>query len=187
MTNNGIVNIHGKQYVTVAKRLQDFHKDIAGLNTSVSIETEVLQHEPTVVVKATVKYSDKVFTGISSANPDKAIEKSSPYEVAETSAVGRALAFAGYETELGIASAEEVNKATNQEQSKPKIVYATPSQVSKISILLKEKGQSDQSLKAKYKVQSKKDLPIGIASNIIDNLMKLPDINEIPERQINDR
>ena len=38
----------------------------------------------------------------------KAIEKASPYEVAETSAVGRALGFAGYGIVGGIASADEM-------------------------------------------------------------------------------
>lgn len=99
------VNIHGKEYVTVAERLTVAHK---GLKT-LSITTEVLFTDP-VVVKATVVTDKGTFTGISAANASKQIEKESPYEVAETSAVGRALAFAGYETTNGIASAEEMAK-----------------------------------------------------------------------------
>lgn len=114
------VNIHGKEYVTVAERLAKAKKDIS------SIKTEVLFTEPRVVIKAEVViegfdegkvYWKKIFTGISAANASKSIEKESPYEVAETSAVGRALAFAGYETTNGIASAEEMLKATRQEQA----------------------------------------------------------------------
>jgi len=97
------VNIHGKEYVTVAERLEKAKKDL------ISVNTEVLYTEP-VVIKATVVTSKGTFTGISAANGGKQIEKDSPYEVAETSAVGRALAFAGYETTLGIASAEEMMK-----------------------------------------------------------------------------
>ena len=104
------VNIHGKQYITVAERVQQAHTD--DLNQSISITTEVLQFDPIVVIKATVQTKKGVFTGISAANPDKAIEKQSPFEVAETSAVGRALGFAGYGIIEGIASADEVNKAT---------------------------------------------------------------------------
>ena len=52
-----------------------------------------------------------LFTGISAANPNKAIEKMSPYEVAETSAVGRALGFAGYGLVDDIATADEMVKA----------------------------------------------------------------------------
>ena len=97
------VNIHGKEYVTVAERLEKAKKDL------LSVNTEVLSNDP-VVIKATIVTSKGTFTGISAANASKQIEKESPYEVAETSAVGRALAFAGYETTLGIASAEEMMK-----------------------------------------------------------------------------
>lgn len=97
------ITIHGKSYNTVAERIEKAGKDLIG------VETEVLQHDP-VVIKATVLTSKGKFSGISAANASKQIEKESPYEVAETSAVGRALAFAGYETTNGIASAEEMRK-----------------------------------------------------------------------------
>lgn len=116
MIDNGIVNIHGKDYVTVARRVEMLHEDkeLSGIE----IETEILTHEP-VVMKATVKfvrkeskYAEK-YTGISSVsiNSAKMIEKQNPYEVAETSAVGRALGFAGYGIVEGIASADEINKS----------------------------------------------------------------------------
>lgn len=98
------VNIHGKEYITVAERLAEAKNDIK------SIFTEVLYQSP-VVIKATVVTLNGSFTGISAANDSKAIEKQSPYEVAETSAVGRALGFAGYGIVEGIASADEIKKA----------------------------------------------------------------------------
>ena len=101
-----MVNIHGKEYITVAERLTKAHAELK----QISITTEVLFQDP-VVIKATVTTPKGVFTGISAANPSKTIEAQSPYEVAESSAVGRALAFAGYETTNGIASAEEIKKA----------------------------------------------------------------------------
>lgn len=113
MSNNGIVNIHGKEYMTVAKRVELAHKD--GVD---AIETEVLQHSPVVVLRAKVTVKGKSYTGVSSANPSKAIEKSNPYEVAETSAVGRALGFAGYGIIEGIASADEMYKAETVDQGK---------------------------------------------------------------------
>lgn len=109
MTNNGIVSIHGKEYMTVARRVELAHAD-----NIESIATEVLQHSPVVVVKAEVVVKGKTFSGISAANPMKSIEKSNPYEVAETSAVGRALGFAGYGIIEGIASADEMTKADEQ-------------------------------------------------------------------------
>lgn len=98
------VNIHGKEYITVAERLQEAKDHIK------MITTEVLFQEP-VVIKATVTTDKGVFTGISAANPSKLIEKQSPYEVAETSAVGRALGFAGFGIVEGIATADEMVKS----------------------------------------------------------------------------
>lgn len=95
--------IHGKQYITVSERIQEAGVDFKSLNT------EVLSNNP-VVIKATVTTERGTFTGISAANPDKMIEKASPYEVAETSAVGRALGFAGYGIVEGIATADEMAK-----------------------------------------------------------------------------
>ena len=97
------IQIHGKEYKTVAERLEEASAEIQ------SIDTEVLNDEP-VVIKATLVTKKGSFTGISSANQLKSIEKSNPYEVAETSAVGRALAFAGY-AGSEIASADEMIKA----------------------------------------------------------------------------
>ena len=103
------VQIHGNTYVTVAERLTEARKDIKSINT------EVIPNGGAVIVKATVVTDKGTFTGISAANPSKAIEKASPYEVAETSAVGRALGFAGYGAVDSIASADEMKKATESE------------------------------------------------------------------------
>lgn len=99
------INIHGKEYFTVAERLQQAHE----ANDLSSVNTEVLSHDP-VAIKATIVTTEGTFTGISAADPTKSIEKKSPYEVAETSAVGRALAFAGY-AGTEIASYDEMVKA----------------------------------------------------------------------------
>ncbi len=100
------IQIHGKQYVTVDERVKAAHEACKTL----SISTEVLPIADKIVVKATVVTEKGTFTGISAANPSKTIEKQSPYEVAETSAVGRALGFAGYGVINGIATADEIAK-----------------------------------------------------------------------------
>lgn len=105
------ITIHGKQYVTVAERVSQAHSELS----AISIETEVLSHNP-VVVKATVTTKKGRFTGISAANPSKEIEKMSPYEVAESSSVGRALGFAGFGAVEGIATADEMKKADPTEE-----------------------------------------------------------------------
>lgn len=108
MSNPNVIQIHGKDYMTVAGRLELARES----KKLMSVVTEVLQHNPMVVVKATVNIDGELFTGISAANTAKSIEKSSPYEVAETSAVGRALGFAGFGATESIASADEMLKAT---------------------------------------------------------------------------
>lgn len=100
------ITIHGKEYKTVAERLEEAH----ATSDLVSVKTEVLYIEPQIMVKATIETKIGTFTGISAANPSKAIEAKTPVEVAETSAVGRALAFAGY-AGSEIASADEMYKA----------------------------------------------------------------------------
>lgn len=113
MTNNGIVNIHGKDYMTVARRIELAHTNKA--NSLEAVETEVLSHDP-VVIRALVRFQNgRMFSGISSVNLEsqRAIEKQNPYEVAETSAVGRALGFAGFGLLESIASADEMVRATS--------------------------------------------------------------------------
>jgi hypothetical protein len=101
------VQIHGNQYMTVVERLAEAREHLKSINT------EVIPNGGAVVVKATVVTDKGTFTGISAANPAKTIEKQSPYEVAETSAVGRALGFAGFGVVDSIASADEMTKATD--------------------------------------------------------------------------
>ncbi len=109
------VMIHGKSYKTVAERLEEIGSKLVGVNT------EVLYLDPVVMVKATITTDKGTFTGISAADPNKTIEASTPVEVAETSAVGRALAFAGY-AGSEIASANEMEKIPT---SSPKPATAT--------------------------------------------------------------
>lgn len=122
------VQIHGREYVTVAERVAQAHADLK----KITITTELLPVQNYVVVKATVVTEKGTFTGISAANPSKPIEKMSPFEVAETSAVGRALGFAGYGAVDSIASADEMVKAGATEvaeafgQSSPDMPDVTP-------------------------------------------------------------
>lgn len=145
MTNNGIVNIHGKDYMTVARRVE-----LAQENRALEgVETEVLNHNP-VVIKAKVTLKGEVYTGISSVSLDsvKQIEKQNPYEVAETSAVGRALGFAGYGLIESIASADEMVRATygkrtsNVTQLPQKQVAATTVDVNEKSVTCEVCGEA---------------------------------------------
>lgn len=177
MTIKRTISIHGKEYMPVSERVKDLHADEN--NKKISISTEILSHDP-VLVKATVKTSKGIFMGHSAANSAKSIEAANPYEVAETSAIGRALGFAGYGIVEGIASADEMDKGGYVKAEEPKV---TTFQLQKIAILLKEKGRTKEELYKNYNVTSRKDLTISQANTIIDNLNKLPNIEMAPEEQ----
>jgi len=114
------VEISGKTYWTVAERLTLAHGDEAikpvGLQ---AIETHLEVAGGIAVVHARVTFKDgRVFTGMSMVNADSRspAERNAPLETCETSAIGRALAFAGYfGSPEGIAGAEELHLA--QERS----------------------------------------------------------------------
>ena len=115
--NKGEVEIHGKIYLTVARRIDDFRKseEFKGW----SIETELVSAEDSMVVmKSTIRDGDGKVAATGYAEENRSfgkINKTSALENAETSAVGRALAFLG----LGgseIASADEVAGAINQQK-----------------------------------------------------------------------
>lgn len=107
------VNIHGKEYKTVAERVAAFREVSADL----TIETEVVLWEgDDVVVKASISDNGKLIaTGLAhEVRGSTNINKTSHVENCETSAIGRALAAFG----LGgteYASADEVANAIAQQ------------------------------------------------------------------------
>lgn len=160
------INIHGKEYIEVAERVRIVHEEQTG---QVSIVTEIIAHDP-VLVKATVKIGDQIFMGHSAADPNKSIEKQNPYEVAETSAVGRALGFAGYGLVAGIATADEINKGGYSTSNK-----ATPKQIETIKDQLDRTGVSAIKVCAAYSAQSLNDLTKEQASDTLKKLFDKPD------------
>jgi hypothetical protein len=112
MSDTGIVRIHGKEYQTVGKRINDFRANYP----EYEISTEVLSAAELILVKATIKNSQGQVIATGHAEEERGstnINRTSAVENAETSAVGRCLAFMG----LGgtqIASADEVVNAQNQ-------------------------------------------------------------------------
>ena len=114
--DTGVVNIHGKDYKTVAKRVDEFRKEH---KTDFSIITSLINlDEKTVVMKAEIldKERNVIATGYAEENRTASqINRTSALENCETSAIGRALAnfgLAGGE----YASADEVANAISQQQ-----------------------------------------------------------------------
>jgi len=114
------VNIHGKEYKTVAERLAEFKKDLGELPFEIITEVQLIGD--CALAKTTIRHAVKGSSGFLKAATGHAFEKfgsttinkTSHIEVAETSAVGRALAFLGY-AGTEIASADEVAQAISQQ------------------------------------------------------------------------
>lgn len=146
------LDVKGKAYVMVNERVKAFRE----LCPDGSIETEILNLENGIVtMKATVKdETGKVLgTGLAQEKETNGyINKTSFVENCETSAVGRALGFAGIGVDGSMASAEEVaNAILQQETAKKKIVAA------KVNVIKKdiENGVIDEAKLLKWMKISK--------------------------------
>lgn len=104
------ISIKGKDYVQVKDRIIFFNENYP----NGMITTELVSDEERVIMKAMVipdaSKPERYFTGISASNPAKNIESQVPHEVAETSAVGRALAMMGIGVIDSVASVDEMRK-----------------------------------------------------------------------------
>jgi len=116
---NGVntISLHGKQYVEVAERVRLVHDQ--------KREFEVLESVPFTIGerclwRVVVKVDGKVYTGNAEVKLNARAgtpDATNPFECGETSALGRALAFAGFGTVESIASFDEVYRATHSEAS----------------------------------------------------------------------
>ena len=131
------IKIHGKDYVLVNERVQEFHK----LYPNGSIRTDLIEFsDERFIIKAEVcpDVNDRmrIFTGyacelVSSSR----INKLNALECGESSAVGRAMAMLGIGIDGSIASADEVQNAVHQEEAH----NVTEEQKNKYQELLKHK------------------------------------------------
>ena len=102
-----------KDYVPVNERLMLFWKN----HPEGRVETELIRAEAGIVIVKAALFGNNdnakpLSTGHAQEKEDSSyINKTSALENCETSAVGRALAIAGYEIKKGIASREEVQNA----------------------------------------------------------------------------
>jgi len=114
--SKGEVDIHGKIYLTVARRINDFRDQ----HPNYGIHSEVISVDASsVLVKSVI--TDETGREISSGIAEEIrsaskINKTSAVENCETSAVGRALAFFGM-AGTEIASADEVQAAIAQQNA----------------------------------------------------------------------
>lgn len=126
------VKIHNKDYWTVAERIAKFRED----HPEYGIETQLIHHDSEKVMMKALIFAEEtavIIDGVATGSADEqrliatgyseefrdasAINKTSALENAETSAVGRALAFFGL-AGTEIASADEVAAAITQQREK---------------------------------------------------------------------
>lgn len=111
--NQGVIDIHGKQYKTVALRVNEFREAFPDW----SILTELVSNDSAVVMKASILNPDGrvIATGYAEEiRGSTNINKTSSVENCETSAIGRSLAAFGLAGEE-YASADEVKGAIEQQ------------------------------------------------------------------------
>ena len=121
MAKEGYVDIHGKQYKTVAARVADFREQFG---IGYGLVTEIIEADAQVVrMKASIVNIEGMVLATGHAEEyreSSKINKTSALENAETSAIGRALASFG----LGgteFASADEVARAITGKPCAPQI------------------------------------------------------------------
>tara|TARA_A100001201_G_scaffold112543_1_gene96404 strand:- start:782 stop:1435 length:654 start_codon:yes stop_codon:yes gene_type:complete len=117
------VNIHGKQYRTVAERINLFYERFGKMHTQ--IITEIVKDDGNIIqIKATINVDSRdkddsvslLGTGYAEEDRSKGrINSTSALENCETSAIGRALASIGLGGEE-YASANEVENAIHQQK-----------------------------------------------------------------------
>mgnify|MGYP003147270317 CR=1 FL=1 len=113
-SKSGVVDIHGREYWTVARRVADFRKKLKA-SDGWAILTEIRTSTPdVVVVHASIVDPGGRVVATGHAEEFRAsskINRTSAVENAETSAIGRALAAAGWAGSGEYASADEVELA----------------------------------------------------------------------------
>lgn len=117
--NNGIVNIKGKDYKTVALRVKEFREQFNGY----CLTTDIIQlDQDQCVIKASIldELNRVIATGIAQEfRKASQINGTSYVENCETSSIGRALACLGLAGNE-FASANEVVNAIHQQKNPPK-------------------------------------------------------------------
>lgn len=122
---NGIIEIHGVQYHTVARRVADW-RETYKVTDGWMVATEILDLKPDSHCLVKAQLVDPAGRTIATGHALERIEflnagmVDSLVEVAETSAVGRALAFAGFGGGGPIASADEMQRRAMPQLVSPK-------------------------------------------------------------------
>lgn len=175
-------DIKGKEYAEVNQRIKAFRM----IYPDGFIQTTMVSNENGVcVIVATVGYEDErgvhtIATGTAYEKEGSTfINKTSYIENCETSAVGRALGFAGFGIDTSVASAEEVQNAIANQEETIEVKKATDKQ---IQILLKAyTGDNLTKLLKVNNIDKIEDISMEKASEIIKKLVEARKAKESEE------
>lgn len=152
------IDIKGSKYVTVAERVKAFRK----LEPNGRIETTFVEKDGVCIATARVYIhslnSELVLVATGTAREEKDanyINRGSFVEVAESSAVGRALGFLGIGIDKDIASADEVLNAQQNATGKD---YITPETLVALRARCANDGVDIAKICEAYKVERPEDL-----------------------------
>ena len=124
MSNNGTVNLKGKTYFTVARRVRDF-RATHPISDGWGLSTSIIQCDAEIIIfraAITDPSGREVANGFAEERrSNRGVNSSSALENAETSAIGRALAAAGLGGDGEYSSADELVNALSQKQPRFKI------------------------------------------------------------------
>lgn len=165
---DGIVNIRGKEYKTVALRIAEFRAkhsiaDGWGIITEASETNEVIMVKASVISPA----GQVVATGhAEERRGSNNINKTNAIENCETGAIGRALSACGFAGEE-FASAEEVQRVEEP------VAQANVDILKTIQELAEEKGVSLDRITKRYEVSDIHALDAEQAQNAVKRLKKI--------------
>jgi hypothetical protein len=143
-------------YITVGQRLLKARQHILIITS----ESPVMLSEVLGYIRVTIELKDgRKATGIGSFRLDatKSAQKTNPLEDAETSALGRALKFLGFDDSKKIASLEEVNDA-QERMKEPSASHRLRAQ-KRVEELVQQVRQSNMVIKHPMALQPLTDIP----------------------------
>ena len=169
------------QYAEVAQRIKAFRM----CYPQGFIIPEMVSHENGVcLIRATVGFyaenGDPITLAIGTAREKEntsVVNRTSYIENCETSAVGRALGMAGFGVDVALASAEDITKAQEEEQTNgentPKNITERKASEKQVSIL-KERytGNNLKKLLERNNIETLEDMPLEKASELIEKLTR---------------
>lgn len=161
------IDIKGKDYVLINERVKYFNETYKTgqiITTLLSNQNGICVFKAEVIIDGVVKSTGHAYEN----ETNGFINKTSYIENCETSAVGRALGFAGIGIDTSIASYEEVANAVLNQNKKPvETMPITEGQKQTIEFLV-ESGKADlEGLLEYYKVAELSELTFSQAQEVI--------------------